>query len=286
MRYPRIPLPRTVSGTPLQGRPPPDIPEAVHPPPYNFFVSLLSRLHMRYAYTMSYSSSRAAFYGGLKDSLKAPGLIMGASMVGYGSLAFETGWSIEAAFASVVFIWALPGQIAMVEMWGTGSSLFAIALAVGLINARLLPLVVTLFPVVRNTHAPKWHYYAIAHLIAMTSWVFTMRRAIEIDQTFRLSFLLGMGGGLYILSCIAVPVGYYLTQSVPPALSLGLVFLNPLYFMLVFCNDFSERGRVLALLFGAILGPTLFLWSPDWSLLIAGLTAGTLAFVLRGKRHD
>jgi predicted branched-subunit amino acid permease len=62
--------------------------------------------------------------------------------------------------------------------------------------------------------------------------------------------------------------------------SLGLVFLNPIYFLLVFIVDLQQRLRALALVSGAVLGPPLHALSPDWGLLLAGLVAGTAAFAI------
>jgi predicted branched-subunit amino acid permease len=60
--------------------------------------------------------------------------------------------------------------------------------------------------------------------------------------------------------------------------TLGLVFLNPIYFMLVFVADARHRARILALVVGAVTGPPLHLVSPDWGLLATGVLAGSLAF--------
>ena len=64
----------------------------------------------------------------------------------------------------------------------------------------------------------------------------------------------------------------------PAEVTLGLVFLNPIYFMLVFAADARRRARVLALVLGALAGPSLYLVATDWSLLLTGLIAGSLAF--------
>jgi hypothetical protein len=65
---------------------------------------------------------------------------------------------------------------------------------------------------------------------------------------------------------------------VSPAVSLGFVFFNPLYFFLVLAADVRQRARALALGGGAALGPLFHLVTPDWGLLATGLVAGTLAW--------
>jgi hypothetical protein len=83
---------------------------------------------------------------------------------------------------------------------------------------------------------------------------------------------------LWVVTLAATAVGFYLAVVFPPALSLGLVFLNPLYFMLMFVADMRHRLRALALVLGGVAGPILQLVSPDWGLLATGLLAGTAAF--------
>ena len=64
----------------------------------------------------------------------------------------------------------------------------------------------------------------------------------------------------------------------PAPVTLGLVFLNPIYFMLVLVEDRRARGRVFAVGLGAVLGPSLHLVVSDWALMLTGLVAGTAAF--------
>ncbi len=40
----------------------------------------------------------------------------------------------------------------------------------------------------------------------------------------------------------------------------------------------------IAVILGTILGPLIYLYSTEWSLLFAGLIAGTIAFIF-GKKH-
>jgi predicted branched-subunit amino acid permease len=60
--------------------------------------------------------------------------------------------------------------------------------------------------------------------------------------------------------------------------TLGLVFLNPIYFILILGGEVRHRQGVLALLCGAFAGPLMQLLTPQWGLLAAGLLGGTVAF--------
>lgn len=233
--------------------------------------------------TPLYASPRAAFWGGVVEAARVPMLIMGASFVGFGSMIKNMDWSLGNALYSTFSTWALPGQIAMAEMAAEGAPLMAIVLAVFFINARLLPMVASLLPQVRREGMPAWGYYLGAMLIAATSWVGTMRRLPDLLPDQRFSFMVGYGLLLYTGSPLFTAAGYLLAGHVPEPITLGLVYLNPLYFLVLFLVDLRSRTKVMALAFGALLGPTTYLFAPDWSLVATGLIGGTAAWML-GRR--
>jgi hypothetical protein len=60
-------------------------------------------------------------------------------------------------------------------------------------------------------------------------------------------------------------------------ITLGLIFINPLFFLLTF-TEIKVSGYRLAILLGSIAGPICYLLDRDTSLLTAGLIGGTLAY--------
>lgn len=228
----------------------------------------------------AFATPRAAFWGGVREAFGVPMAVMGASFIGFGSMIRDVDWSVWHALYSTLSTWALPGQIAMAEMAYTGAPLMAIVFAVGFINARLLPLVASLLPHVRRSNVGVWKYYAVSMLIAATSWVGTMKRLPDLAQDQRLHYLSGYGLLLYCGSPIATVIGFYLAGQVPLPVTYALVFLNPLYFTLLFLFDLHHPSKVLSLIIGAALGPALYLIIPDWSLIATGLIGGTLAWAL------
>jgi predicted branched-subunit amino acid permease len=227
-----------------------------------------------------FSSDRDAFRGGLHDAVGAPALVLGASYIGFGALARSAGLDLAPALASTLSGWALPGQVALVEMMAIGAGLIAIAIAVTLANVRLLPMVAVFVPMLRRTGLPQWVLYPAAHLVAITGWVQGMRVSPLLPAAQRLPYFVGFAGTLWITSLGCTAIGFFLVNRVPLSLSLGFVFMNPLYFLLVLTADLKVRGRILAMAMGAVLGPLLHLWSPGWGLLATGLLAGTGAFAL------
>lgn len=230
-----------------------------------------------------YGSAGQAIAAGAWRAFGVPSIVLGGSFVGFGALVHQVGLSLWHALLSTATGWALPGQIALVELYAVGASVLVIAVAVGLTNARLLPMTVTLIPLLRTPGMPRWRYYAISHFIAVTGWVAAMRDCPAMVAHHRLPYYAGFAGVLWMISLLATWIGFALAGSVPAYVTLGLVFINPIYFMLVISADVRDRTRVLAAVFGAIGGPVLYLLVPDWSLLLAGVIAGTLGFLI-GRR--
>ncbi len=227
----------------------------------------------------------AARWAGIRTGLGAPGAVLGASFIGYGTLARSSGFDLPQSMATTAFIWALPGQIALVELAATGAGLFGLIFAIALTNARLLPMTVTLVPVLSDRRWPKRLYYLACQFIAVTAWTVTMQIYPDIPRQHRLPYFLALGFTLWSITMVTTVVGYLLVGMVPAPVALGLVFLNPIYFMLMFVADFRLPARAFALTLGAIAGPLLQPLGPEWGLLAAGLFAGTAAFALDEMRR-
>ncbi len=230
-----------------------------------------------------FGSPTAARLGGMRAAIGAPALVLGASYVGFGAFVHQSGLNLIQGLASTITGWALPGQIALIEIFAVGGSILAAAIAVGLANARLLPMVVTLLPILRQgdgAGGPRLIHYLAAHFIALTGWAVAMQRAPDMPPGQRLPFFLGFTSVIWSATVIATAIGFFLVGVLPAPVTLGLVFLNPLYFMLLFIADFARKERGLALGLGAILGPLFHLVSPDWGLMATGLIGGTIAFLV------
>jgi predicted branched-subunit amino acid permease len=228
----------------------------------------------------AFASPRDALVGGAIEALGVPGLVLGASYLGFGSLVREHGLSLGFGLFSTFSSWALPGQVVLVELYAVGASLLTIFTAVALTNFRFLPMVVSLLPVIRRPGRPVWTLYLAAHLIAATGWAVAMLRCPTLPPEQRLRFFVGFAGILWLASLVGTALGFFLSSAVPISVSLGLVFVNPVYFMLIFLIDLRHRARILALLLGAAAGPLLQIWFPGWGLLATGIACGTAGFLV------
>jgi predicted branched-subunit amino acid permease len=77
--------------------------------------------------------------------------------------------------------------------------------------------------------------------------------------------------------------GHMAAGALPQPVTYGLVFLNPVFFALIFA-DARHRATAFALVIGGVVGPLLHLVSPDWGVLATGVIAGTAAFWLARAR--
>lgn len=232
-----------------------------------------------------YGSSGAALRGGALVACGVPALALGGSFLGFGALVRQSGLEVWHGMASTLTAWALPGQVILVELSALGASLAIITLAVALSAARLMPLTMTLVPWLRAPGVPRWRLFLAAHFIAVTGWAVTSRIAPKLPAGERLPFFTGFTLVIWVVSLIATAVGYFLPDALPQRLTLALIFLNPIYFLSIFLGDIGRPNRALSLLLGALLGPLFFLLDPDWSLLLAGLIGGSLAFALGQRRR-
>ena len=229
-------------------------------------------------YARACASRRAAFVAGMRDSIGSPALVLGASFVGFGSLLYELDIGLLLGFLSIVTTWALPAQVATIEMFARGAPLFAVFIAAALINFRFLPMTVAMLPLLRQPGRPAWRLYILAHFIAVTTWVLVMLRGPEMPPDQRLPYFWGGVAMVIPAALLGTAIGYIAAGAVPPQVTQGLIFLNPVFFMLVLLVDLRQRARVYALLLGAALGPALHAVTPTWGLLIAGLIGGSVAF--------
>lgn len=227
-----------------------------------------------------FATESAAFRGGVREALGAPAAVLAAGYLGYGSLAAEHGYSVAQIVFATAAIWALPGQLILIEMHAVSASALAVLAAVILSSARFLPMTVSMMPVVRDRRYGKWTY-AIAQLVSMTNWTAAMRRCPELPAGQRMAYFIGFGMTCIVVSAASAAAGHGLAGALPPLVRLGFVFLAPIYFVVILIGDIRTRLAATAVACGALAGPLFHLVSPQWSVLLAGFAGGTAAYFLQ-----
>ena len=225
-----------------------------------------------------FANRREAFWQGIRDALGAPVLVLFAGMVGFGAMGHTHGFDAWMTGLTSLLMFALPGQVVMLEMFISGSSLLAIGFAVTLTSTRFVTMVVTLFPQLhRRDRNPL--LYLWVHMLAMTAWAVSMREFPRMSPQHRLNYFIGLALPCWLISPLGTVLGYFVAGWVPAAVTLGLVFINPLFFLLTF-TDVKPWANRIAIGLGCILGPVFYVFDADSSLLLTGLVAGTLAYVV------
>ena len=223
---------------------------------------------------------------GIRYSFITPALGLGLSMFTFGAFLKSSGFTIWQSFSSTFFAFALPGQFVMADLIIAGGSILNIFFAVLLTNARLFPMTINLIPIIQNKKISKWKFFIISHLIAVTSWISMFESYKNINKNNRFEYFLGIGGSLWITSIIFTVLGFACSDFINNKILLGLVFFNPLYFLIMTLSSISDSKLLIVFILSAILGPTLNYLSPSWGVLIAGFISGSLGFFYFRIKND
>ncbi len=210
---------------------------------------------------------------------------MAASFIGFGALVRGLEIGLLPGLLSTLFVWALPGQVVLVNMYAEGAAFLAVAAAVTLTAVRLLPMVILVISTVRLEGAPRWPLYLLAHFIAVTIWRIAEDGLEELDRPKRVPWLLGVGITLMASMLVMASTGYYLAQSLPPLLAACLIFLTPSFFFISLFASARFAMDYLAIGAGAVIGPAAYHFYPDFDLLVGGLVGGTLAYLVTRRRR-
>ena len=231
--------------------------------------------------------SSHAFAVGAREASGIPLAVLAAGYLGFGALAADHGIPLGITVLSTVAVWALPGQLILVEMHAGGASFAALLLSVALSAARFLPMTLVLVPLMRHARYRGWHYYLAAQLLSLSGWTMAMARfpALALEQ--RVAWLMGFTLVCIAGSSVATALGHLLAGALTPLAKTGLVFMAPMYYLLILLGNVRERVAAASLACGALVGPLIYLVSPEWSVLGGGLAGGTLAWLLLRavKRH-
>jgi len=231
--------------------------------------------------------NRKYFYQGLKSliSLRSPAIALACSFIALGALMHNAGFNLQQSVASSFFTYALPGQLVMIESFLVGSSLVNIFLSVWLVNFRLYPMSVALVPILKHKSQPRWKYYLSCHMIAVSSWLIMKETYKKIDQKYRLDYWFGIGCGTLLAAVISTLLGYWISDYLTTEMMIGLAIVNPVYFLCMMVSVMSNIKIIVSILSGALLGPILYLATPEWSILIAGIVGGSIAFLIKDKKN-
>ena len=226
-------------------------------------------------------NSKHFFKGFLSiKGIGSPAIALGASFVAIGALLKNLGFSIQESIFSTFLTYALPGSLVMAESMFIGTSLFNIFVAVWLVNARLYPMAVSLFPLMMHKNQPKWKYYFSCHFIAVSAWLIMKSNYEKIEKEHRIDFWIGIGSATWSVAVLGTILGFYFSGYLNKEMMIGLAVVNPIYFMCMMVGASKTLEITLSVVLGVTLGPIFYFFSPEWSILLGGVIGGTIAYFI------
>ena len=229
------------------------------------------------------STSATHIIRGAKAGMSVPAFMVFVGMIGFGSLAKSQGVSLFATLLTGAGIYGLPGQVAMLELYATGASLLVITIAVAMANMRFLPMSVVLMPLFDPADKLyPWRFLSV-QVMSINSWTHMLQVASDMPRSARLGFFTGFGLSCFTLGMCGAVTGWLLAGTLSVEMTVALIFLNPAYFIFLFCCN-RNINVLCSLALGALLGPPLYQFSPDWGLPLCGLIAGTSGYLLCRKK--
>ena len=231
-------------------------------------------------YRINFVSDTAAWLGGIRSAwLSVFAYVLFGTYIGIGALAYDFNFSLAWVIWSTLLVWAGPAQVILISTLGGGAQLIEVAIAVGLSGVRLLPMVVSLMPLLRAPQTRSYQLLLPAHFTAVSMWVESMRLAPQMPVERRIAFCNGLASGYMMSAMIATVAGYYLAARLPILLTAALLFLTPMSFLVSIARNSSILVDRLAMIFGLILGPVLAFQNVELDVMWAGIAGGTLAYI-------
>ena len=218
-------------------------------------------------------------------SVDSPAIALGCSFLAIGALLKNIGFNFQQSFFSTFFTYALPGQLVMAESFLVGASLINIFIGVWLVNARLFPMAVSMFPLLKSKKQPKWKYYISCHFLAVSSWLIMKKDYRKINLDNRIDFWMGIGTATWSIAIFSTVLGYLISDYLSKDMMIGLAIVNPIYFFCMLLGTMKNIAIGTSVILGTILGPLFYLVSPEWCILYGGVTAGIVAF-FAGEIND
>ena len=218
-------------------------------------------------------------------SVDSPAIALGCSFLAIGALLKNIGFNFQQSFFSTFFTYALPGQLVMAESFLVGASLVNIFIGVWLVNARLFPMAVSMFPLLKSKKQPKWKYYISCHFLAVSSWLIMKKDYRKINLDNRIDFWMGIGTATWSIAMFSTVLGYLISDYLSKDMMIGLAIVNPIYFFCMLLGTMKNIAIGTSVILGTILGPLFYLVSPEWCILYGGVAAGIVAF-FAGEIND
>ena len=223
--------------------------------------------------------NRSLKWVGVSDAINVPGFALFSTMVGFSTIAKEAGFDIWQVSATTLTVWGMPGQVAFASLYASGSSLIIIFLAVSLANMRMMLMVISGYNMLcLHQHSLSfWKKMGLMHIMAITSWAQIGRIKEKYSQDSLLSYYIGFATTIYLFGLSGTILGYFVDHFATVEVLRVIIFMTPLYILLLVISSNEALNR-LAVVLGGVIIPMIYPIFSDWSILTGGFVGGTLAF--------
>ena len=221
------------------------------------------------------------FKKGILTGFGFPGIGMSAAMFGFGVFAGEAGLDLYLTVGSLIVLWSMPGMVIFVSLYTVGTPIFLLFTTVLLANMRQFFLVLSGMTLI-NIHSHKIPFISKlfwAHLISPTGWAELIKIKNEFQEKDLLSFFRGLSLALITINTFTTIIGFKLYDILPTDIVSIPVFIMPLYITILMLRAVELYYRI-AVVSGGIIGPILYPYIGDWSIIIGGLVGGTLGLLI------
>ena len=221
------------------------------------------------------------FKKGILTGFGFPGIGMSAAMFGFGVFAGEAGLDLYLCIGSLIILWSMPGMVIFVSLYTAGTPIFLLFTTVLLANMRQFFLVLSGMTLM-NIHSHKIPFISKlfwAHLISPTGWAELIKIKNEFQEKDLLSFFRGLSLALITINTFTTIIGFKLYDILPTDIVSIPVFIMPLYITILMLRAVELYYRI-AVVSGGIIGPILYPYIGDWSIIVGGLVGGTLGLLI------
>ena len=212
------------------------------------------------------------------DALRAPCYALGITMAGFSTIARESGFDFWMALVTSLGVWGMPGQVAFASLYSAGASLFIIFVAVSLANMRMLLMVVSAADMMhlKSHNLPLWKRIFWMQFLAITAWANLGLAQQKYPSHLLLPYYQGFALTIFVFGILGTIFGFFLSDLLPPDILRVVIFITPIYILLLIINA-RQKANKLAVLIGGVLSPVFFPFAGEWAILIAGILGGSFA---------
>ena len=198
-------------------------------------------------------------------------LVVGVVAFSFGALARSLGWGVIAPIVFSVATFSVTAQFAVAAVLGAGGGAFTAIAAAVLLNARFLPMGVSVAPFLKGGPLRR---ALEGQTIITTSWALAIRTGGRFDRTF----MIGATVPQYVAWTIGTAIGVLAHDVGGSVEKLGLDAIFPAFFLAMLIRGIESGGKraIAATAIAAVLAVALVPIAPPGVPVLAASGAALL----------